>query len=113
MDLSQVSSAFIAGLVSFLMPCTMPLIPSFLAFIGGSISKVDENRRTHFSITISSLFFVLGFSLVFVFLGVAVSVLSHALGIYRIWLSRASGLLIVVVGLALLDVHKIGMFNFL
>lgn len=97
---------FLAGAVSFISPCVLPLVPGYLATISGvSFEQLDErpaglNRR----IAVSSALFFLGFLIVFVALGASASIVGAALDEHRIWLNRLSGTLIVLFGLALLGV---------
>ena len=58
----SITIAFVAGLVSFLSPCVLPIIPGFLAYLGGGATTQQPNRKEIF---INSIFFVLGFSVVF------------------------------------------------
>ena len=97
--------AFSAGLLSFLSPCVLPLVPSYVTFITGlSLEEVRTSRRTAL---IHALLFVIGFSLIFIALGATASVLGRVLFVARVWISRAGGALIVLFGLYLL-----GVFNF-
>jgi cytochrome c-type biogenesis protein len=97
--------AFSAGLLSFLSPCVLPLVPSYVTFITGmSLEEVRTARRTAL---IHALLFVLGFSLIFVALGATASVLGRVLFVARPWIARLGGALIIVFGLYLL-----GVFNF-
>ena len=92
--------AFLAGLLSFLSPCVLPLVPSYLAYIGGT----SPDRRTVLG---NSLLFVLGFSLVFVALGASASLLSGLLLASRGLLIRIGGALVIAFGLMLLGVFKL------
>ncbi|MDQ2932403.1 MAG: cytochrome c biogenesis protein CcdA [Gemmatimonadota bacterium] len=97
--------AFSAGLLSFLSPCVLPLVPSYVTFITGlSLEEVRTSRRTAL---IHALLFVLGFSLIFITLGATASVLGRVLFVARVWIARLGGALIIVFGLYLL-----GVFNF-
>ena len=111
----SIFSAVLAGLLSFLAPCVLPIIPGFLAYLAGS-SESDTSRRKE--IFINSIFFVLGFSVVFALLGVLLNtvLVSVAYGV-KIWLSRIGGLVIIFFGLYLVRLihipfldreHKIG-----
>jgi cytochrome c-type biogenesis protein len=96
--------AFAAGLLSFLSPCVLPLIPSYVTFISGmSLDDVSRARRTAF---VHSLLFVLGFTLIFLALGATATTLGRALGYYREWIGRIGGALLVVFGL-----YMLGAFN--
>ncbi|MDA2922768.1 cytochrome c biogenesis protein CcdA [Patescibacteria group bacterium AH-259-L07] len=98
--------AFIAGLVSFLSPCVLPLIPGFLAYLAGSsIHKVQAKRKDIF---LNSLFFVLGFSAIFAILGVLLNTLLETIAYdVSIWLSRIGGVIIIFFGLYLTGLIKI------
>lgn len=98
--------AFVAGLLSFLSPCVLPLVPSYIGFLTGmSLPEVTERRRTAL---IHALLFVLGFSLVFVLLGASATALGRALNYYQQWLQRIGGVLIIGFGLVCLGVIKVG-----
>ena len=97
-----VAVAFTAGLLSFLSPCVLPLIPSYVTFITGmSVDEVQRSRRTAL---IHALLFILGFTLIFLALGATASALGRVLLAARGWVSRAGGVLIIAFGLYLLGV---------
>ena len=101
--------AFTTGLLSFLSPCVLPLIPSYVTFITGlSLEDVQKARRAAF---IHSLLFVLGFTLIFVALGATATALGQLLGYQRVWISRIGGVLIIVFGLYMLGVFNISFFS--
>lgn len=98
--------SFSAGLLSFLSPCVLPLIPSYVTFITGmSLEEVQRSRRLAL---IHSLLFIAGFTLIFLALGATATVLGRALLAYRGWISRVGGALIILFGLYLLGVFNIG-----
>jgi cytochrome c-type biogenesis protein len=97
--------AFTAGLLSFLSPCVLPLVPSYITFITGlSLEEVRSARRTA---VIHALLFILGFTLIFIALGATASAVGRVLFVARVWIARIGGALIVIFGLYLL-----GVFNF-
>lgn len=99
-------AAFIAGLVSFLSPCVLPLIPGYLAYLAGV--SIDARGRQRLEIFLNSLAFVLGFGLVFALLGVLLNTLLTNIAYdAQIWLSRVGGVLIIIFGLYLLGLLKI------
>src|SRR5918912_1772658 len=101
--------AFTAGLLSFLSPCVLPLIPSYVTFITGmSLEEVQSARRTAI---VHSLLFIVGFTLIFLALGATASVLGRVLLAVREWISRVGGALIIVFGLYLLGVFNIRAFG--
>lgn len=96
----SIAVAFIAGLVSFLSPCVLPIIPGFLAYLAGA-SFTDDAPRGR-DIFLASVFFVLGFAAVFSLLGVFVtSILGIATYIVRTWLARIGGGIMILFGLYL------------
>ena len=97
--------AFVAGVLSFLSPCVLPLVPSYLAYIGGSATQQDRWLTLR-----NSLFFILGFSLIFIGLGASASVLGSLLRSYRGWLNVAGGILIILFGLIMLGFFKLPLF---
>jgi cytochrome c-type biogenesis protein len=101
--------AFTAGLLSFLSPCVLPLIPSYVTFITGlSLEDVQRSRR---AALVHSLLFVLGFTLIFLAFGAAATGLGQLLLFYRVWISRIGGVLIIVFGLYMLGVFNIALFS--
>jgi cytochrome c-type biogenesis protein len=92
--------SFTAGLLSFLSPCVLPLIPSYVTFVTGlSLEDVQRARR---ATLVHALLFVVGFTLIFLALGATATVLGRVLGAGRVWISRAGGVLVVVFGLYLM-----------
>jgi cytochrome c-type biogenesis protein len=110
MDGVSIIAAFFAGLVSFLAPCVLPIIPGFLSYLGGS--SVAEARLKRKEIFLNSLYFVLGFSVVFALLGVVLNtVLSAVAYDAQAWLSRIGGAIIIFFGLYLTGLVKISLFE--
>ena len=101
--------AFGAGLLSFVSPCVLPLIPSYLTFVTGV--GLDELANARRAALLHSLLFVLGFTLIFVTLGASATVLGRLLLHQRIWLTRFGGLLVVVFGLYLLRALRVSSFD--
>ena len=97
--------AFSAGLLSFLSPCVLPLIPSYLTFVTGV--GFDELQHSRRAALLHALLFVLGFTLIFVALGASATVLGRVLIAYRVWITRAGGALVVLFGLYLLGAVRI------
>jgi len=101
--------AFTAGLLSFLSPCVLPLIPSYVTFITGlSLEDVSQARRTAL---IHSLLFISGFTLIFLALGASATALGQLLSYQRVWISRIGGVLIIVFGLYMLGVFNVTLFS--
>lgn len=98
--------AFLAGLLSFLSPCVLPLVPSYVGFLTGmSLPELTSRRRLALA---HAVCFVLGFSLIFILLGASATALGRALKYYQVWLTRAGGVLIIAFGLYCLGVIRIG-----
>lgn len=103
--------AFVAGFLSFLSPCLLPLIPSFIAYITGvsfndlksSAPAADLRRKT----MMHSLLFILGFSTVFILLGLTATVVGKALWQYQKAIRIVGGALIVLFGLSLMGILKL------
>lgn len=99
--------AFTAGLLSFLSPCVLPLIPSYVGFLTGmSADELQEHATHRATAVLHGLWFVAGFSLVFVLLGAAASALGSLLREYQHWLGRIGGVLVILFGLYLLGVLR-------
>jgi cytochrome c-type biogenesis protein len=97
--------AFAAGLLSFLSPCVLPLVPSYIGFLTGmTFPEVTGRRRAALS---HAVLFVSGFSLVFILLGASATALGRALNYYQVWLQRIGGVLIIVFGLLCLGVFNL------
>jgi cytochrome c-type biogenesis protein len=104
-----IAVAFAAGLLSFLSPCVLPLVPSYIGFLTGmTLPEVSGRRR---AALIHALLFVGGFSLVFILLGASATALGRALNYYQIWLQRVGGVLIILFGLLCLGVFKFGLLT--
>lgn len=98
-------AAFGAGVVSFLSPCVLPLLPAYISFVTGmSLGELTGEDRRATRVLGPVLLFVLGFTLVFVALGASASVLGALLSANRELLSRAAGVVIAIFGVVLLDV---------
>lgn len=107
MEFTQISIwlAFLAGLASFLSPCVFSLVPAYVGYLGGRAAAAGEqpNRWLTFS---HGLAFVLGFSFVFVALGVMASFAGGLLYDLRFWLAKIGGIIVIIFGL-----HMIGVFH--
>jgi len=102
---TTIAVAFIAGIVSFLSPCVLPIIPGFLAYLSGSSVGHTPSRREIFT---NSVFFVLGFSVIFAALGVLLNTLLEAFAYdVQTWLSRIGGVVIIFFGLYLMRIIHI------
>ncbi len=102
--------AFTAGILTFLSPCILPLIPSFIAYIAGvSYGDMKDGRTAVRRKTVShTIFFIIGFSIVFILMGLTATALGKALFAYQKYIRIGGGVLIVLFGFALTGILKIG-----
>ena len=110
--------AFSAGLGSFIAPCILPMIPAFLAYISGTtLNEIKNNEKNNFeinrvSIIANTIFFVLGFSIVFSTLGVLInSILSNSISEVVGELNTIAGIIIIIFGMFLILSQKINFLN--
>lgn len=96
--------ALVAGVLSFLSPCVLPLVPSYVSFLTGlTLEDMDRRRRT--AVT-HALAFVSGFTLIFVLLGASATVLGRLLNYYQVWVERIGGVVIILLALYLLGIIR-------
>lgn len=97
--------AFLAGLLSFVSPCVLPLVPSYLSVVSGlSFDRMTDplDAAARRRVLVHAALFIAGFSAVFIVLGLSASALGRLIGAQRAWLPTASGLLIILLGLYIL-----------
>jgi cytochrome c-type biogenesis protein len=102
-------AAFLAGLVSFLSPCVLPLVPGYVSLISGvgvEQLKTQESQLLR-KVMLNSIAFILGFSVVFITLGAVATEVSQMLSRYRSTLAQIAGVVIILFGLHLTGVFKI------
>lgn len=102
----MVLGAFLAGLASFLSPCVLPLIPVYLAYLAGTTCEGLLSGGSKRVVLLHAFLFILGFSLVFIALGASASALGSALWRYRVWVERAGGLAMILLGLWMIGALK-------
>lgn len=108
------SAALLAGLLSFFSPCILPLLPAYFSFITGlSLDELTENRKeTRRKVILSTIFYVAGFSFIFILFGASASFLGGMAAKYA-WVVRYfGGGIVLVFGLHLLGIINIKVFNF-
>lgn len=108
MDIAQVTLglAFLAGLASFLSPCVFSLVPAYIGYLGGRAAGGEVTESNRFVTFTHGIAFVLGFSLVFITLGVATSAFGRLLFDLRFILAKVGGIVVIIFGL-----HMIGVFR--
>lgn len=104
--------AVAAGVLSFLSPCVLPIVPPYLAYMGGvSVSQLDEGRRARSKVLLAAVFFVLGLSTVFLLLGFAFSALGRMFLQFQDWFILIAGLLIMIFGAHFVGVFRLGFLD--
>jgi cytochrome c-type biogenesis protein len=106
----SLSIAFFAGFLSFVSPCVLPLIPGYISFICGTTLNELDNKSKNFILK-KTIFFSLGFSLVFIFLGATATFIGSFLLQNSKILSIGSGIIIIFFGIYLLELIKINFLN--
>ncbi len=105
--------AVLAGLLSFVSPCVLPLVPPYLGFLAGvsleELTEGGDNREASQKVFLSALTFVAGFSTVFVILGASASFLGQFITQHIEYLGYIAGVLIIIMGLHFLGVFRIGL----
>lgn len=114
--LAQSLLTFLAGILTFVAPCTFPLIPSYFAIISGhSVDDLKDSKafsKLRLKIIFNAIAFVFGFSLVFILLGVLSSFLSSfVIGEYKSVLTKLAGLVVIVFGLFMLEIFELPLLN--
>lgn len=116
MESVSILTAFSAGIFSFISPCVLPLIPAYISFISGiSVEELQESGdsgKRAARVFVLTLIFVLGFSTVFVLMGAGASFISRILFTNRVWFNRIAGTLILVLGLHMIGVFRLGFLEY-
>lgn len=99
--------ALLAGVLSFLSPCVLPIVPPYLAYMSG-ISMRDLTRDKPGGAVVPALFFVMGLSTVFLFLGFTASSLGRLFLEYRTEFAQAAGVVVIVLGLHFIGIFRLG-----
>ena len=102
--------AFSAGLLSFVSPCVLPLVPSYITYITGvsfkELTDLEVRSKLRWATVFHSLFFIIGFSVVFILMGASASYLGQLLAQYQDWIMKGGGVLIIILG-----IHFTGIIN--
>ena len=104
--------ALFAGIISFLSPCVLPIVPPYLAYMSGmTVSEISDGQSGRNRATMTALCFVLGLSTVFIFLGFAASAFGAFFLQNQVLFSQISGAVIIVFGLHFLGIFRIGFLD--
>ncbi|MBL4805757.1 MAG: cytochrome c biogenesis protein CcdA [Rhodobacteraceae bacterium] len=98
--------ALIAGVISFLSPCVLPIVPPYLAYMAG-VSMEDVESGKNRKVIVAALFFVLGLSTVFIMMGIAASALGRSILQYQGAMTIIGGIIVMIFGLHFLDIIRI------
>ena len=110
--LPSMAVAVAAGLLSFLSPCVLPIVPPYLAYMGGiSVSEMAGDAAARRRVALSALFFVLGLSTIFLFLGFTASALGAFFLQNQDWFVIAAGLVVMAFGAHFLGIFRIGFLD--
>ncbi len=102
-----IAIAFGAGILSFLSPCVLPLVPSYLTFVSGMSLEDLQDGVDRRATLIHSLLFVAGFTGIFLILGASASFLGQFLRLYEEWIARVGGIIIIILGLHLAGAFRL------
>jgi cytochrome c-type biogenesis protein len=106
--LPALAVALAAGFLSFLSPCVLPIVPPYLAYMGGvSVAEMQEERAARARVLLAALFFVFGLSTVFLMLGAAASAAGRVILQWQGWFVPAAGVVIMVFGLHFLHILRL------
>lgn len=104
--------SFLAGILSFLSPCVLPIVPGFISYIvGKSFSDLEKNSTQKSDIMIPIIFFIFGFSVIFIIMGASIEFISDIFFSIKKQLNFLSGMLIIFLGLFFLGILKIPILN--
>lgn len=114
MDFTQITIglAFLAGLASFLSPCVFALVPAYVGYLGGRAAGGEVTESNRFITFTHGLAFVLGFSFVFITLGVASATLGRVLFDLRFLLAKVGGIIVIIFGLHMIGVFRIPLLEY-
>jgi len=102
--------AFSAGLLSFVSPCVLPLIPSYITYITGvsfkELTDAEARAKLRWATIFHSLLFIMGFSTIFILMGASASYLGQLMLQYQYWIMKGGGVLIIILG-----IHFTGVIN--
>ncbi len=115
MENVNILTAFIFGIISFISPCVLPIVPGYLSFISGySFDEMVNSSRSELfkKVTINSILFIIGFSLIFVALGASATAVGRFLVEKMDFFSKIAGVIIIIFGLHMTGIFKIKFLNY-
>jgi cytochrome c-type biogenesis protein len=116
MENVNILTAFLFGLLSFLSPCVLPIVPGYISFISGvsleEMQRVEERKKVFKKILLNSIFFILGFSVIFIALGASATALGRFMTEKLDLFSKIAGVIIIIFGLHMIGVFRIPFLNY-
>jgi cytochrome c-type biogenesis protein len=110
--LPAMTVALLAGVLSFLSPCVLPIVPPYIAYMGGiSMNQMEEEAAGRRRVVLSALFFVMGLSTVFLFLGFTASVFGRFFLTNQDWFVTIAGVIIMVFGAHFIGIYRIAFMD--
>ena len=109
---TNVATAFLAGLVSFVSPCVLPLVPAYLSFLTGSgleELKASQDAAQRARTLLHALAFIAGFTIIFILIGLSAGALGSVFAQHKDTIARIGGVVIIILGLNMMGVFKIPM----
>jgi cytochrome c-type biogenesis protein len=117
MDIGFIVSAFVAGILTFLAPCTLPMVPAYLAFISGvslqDLQDPSRAREVRRKILLNGILYTLGFSFVFILFGTLIGLGGVVFIKYRYVMQQIGGVLVIAFGLYMLKIIRLPRLSFL
>ncbi len=113
-DNINILTAFFFGLLSFISPCVLPIIPGYISFISGHTldDLKGDSKSAARSVMINSLVFIAGFTVIFVLMGAAATSIGQVLNDNLNLISKIAGFIIIIFGLHMIGIFKIGFLNY-
>ncbi|MFZ4621465.1 MAG: cytochrome c biogenesis CcdA family protein [Bacteroidota bacterium] len=110
----NILTAFLFGLLSFISPCVLPIIPGYISFISGHTldDLKGDNKSAARAVMINSLVFIAGFTVIFVLMGAAATSIGKVLNDNLNLISKIAGFIIIIFGLHMIGIFKIGFLNY-
>ncbi|WP_293576654.1 cytochrome c biogenesis protein CcdA [Phaeobacter sp.] len=104
--------ALLSGVISFLSPCVLPIVPPYLAYMSGvTVGEMEGTAAARRKAVVAALYFVLGLSTVFLFLGFTASAIGSVFLAYQDWLNTLAGILVMIFGAHFVGVYRIGFLD--
>ena len=116
MENVSIATAFIFGLLSFISPCVLPIVPGYISFISGvsfeEMQNAEHRGKVRKTIAVNSLFFILGFSFVFIALGASATAFGQFLHDKISLIGKIAGVIVIIFGLHMIGIFKIPFLNY-